>query len=416
MIKKILIFNTLIIILLLFTGCNKIDSLFINGGLVEKTLYVGDKMYLTTNAYSNKNVNWESTDITIVTVDENGLVEAISAGEANIIATMDNYSNVTTIKVLDNIDAFKIKISGKQTVLINETIKLNASYKNDEDQFVWKSSDESIATIDQTGTIKGIFPGVVTITASLVDDNTISSEIIVLVRTGNGVQDVINNYINQQTHITVGNLDLKQLSSTVVNLVKDVEKSVIGVTSHENTDGTISSALGVGTGGIFKKEVTSNGYKYSVFTNYHVIEDSDYVKVYLGDLDEYVNAEVVKYDKDVDIALITFEHKQEYDILEFATDDLHAGDFVIAIGHPGGFNYYGTVTFGMVSYPKRIKGNSNVIYVQHDTPINPGNSGGPLFNLDGKVVGINTLKIATTNTEGLGFSIALENFLEYIFN
>ena len=326
------------------------------------------------------------------------------------------HSNVTTIKVLDNIDAFKIKISGKQTVLINETIKLNASYKNDEDQFVWKSSDESIATIDQTGTIKGIFPGVVTITASLVDDNTISSEIIVLVRTGNGVQDVINNYINQQTHITVGNLDLKQLSSTVVNLVKDVEKSVIGVTSHENTDGTISSALGVGTGGIFKKEVTSNGYKYSVFTNYHVIEDSDYVKVYLGDLDEYVNAEVVKYDKDVDIALITFEHKQEYDILEFATDDLHAGDFVIAIGHPGGFNYYGTVTFGMVSYPKRIKGNSNVIYVQHDTPINPGNSGGPLFNLEGKVVGINTLKIATTNTEGLGFSIALENFLEYIFN
>ena len=57
---------------------------------------------------------------------------------------------------------------------------------------------------------------------------------------------------------------------------------------------------------------------------------------------------------------------------------------------------------------------NNVVYVQHDAPINPGNSGGPLFNLRGEVVGINTLKLVSTDIEGMGFAIAMETFLDYL--
>lgn len=414
-IKRILILNIFIIMLLFLTGCNQIGTIFINGGLVEKTMNVGDKIYLTTNVYTEEEVIWESTDVNIVTVDETGLVQAIAPGEANIIATVGESTNIVTIIVIDD-SVSEITITGKQSVLVDETITLKASYIDPTATLVWSSKDTTIATVDQTGTVKGILPGLVTIRVSLLSDISVYKEVVVLVRTGNGIQDIINNYINTQTHITVGDLNLDDLNDTVVDLVKKVEKSVIGISAFENTDGSIPSTIGTGTGGIFKKEKIDNGFKYTVFTNHHVIEDSDYVRVYLGDLDEYVDAVVVKSDAEVDIAVVTFEHTVEYDVLEFETEKVEAGDFVVAIGNPGGYTYYGSVTFGMVSYPNRLMNDSDVVYVQHDTPINPGNSGGPLFNLDGKVVGINTLKIASSTTEGLGFSIALENFLDYIFN
>ena len=68
----------------------------------------------------------------------------------------------------------------------------------------------------------------------------------------------------------------------------------------------------------------------------------------------------------------------------------------------------------MVSEETRKMKDSDVIYVQHDAPINPGNSGGPLFNLEGEVIGINTLKLAASDIEGMGFAIAMESFLEYL--
>lgn len=412
--KKItLCLLNLLFCIIFLTGCTFNSKFLISGGLEEKTIYVGDKILLNVNLDNYDSIEWKSNDESIATVNDQGVVEGISHGTTDIIVNVNNLSATITINVIDLNNSAIVDITGKQTVLINQTTSLNATSDVSDAKFVWTTSDSSIATIDQTGTVKGIKPGVVTIRATLASDYSVFKEVLILVRTGDGVQDIINNYINQNTYITSGSYDLTELNNKVVNMVKSVEKSVIGVSCYSNASGT--TLAGTGTGGIYKKEKTNNGYKYTVFTNHHVIEDGKVIKVYLGDIEEYVEATVVKSDANVDIAVITFEHKNEYQPLKFAeVDSVNTGDFVIAIGNPGGYTYYGSVTFGMVSASSRKMTDSSVIYIQHDSAINPGNSGGPLFNLNGEVIGINTLKLASSDIEGMGFAISLQSFLSYI--
>ena len=87
---------------------------------------------------------------------------------------------------------------------------------------------------------------------------------------------------------------------------------------------------------------------------------------------------------------------------------------VIAVGNPDGYDYYGSVTFGVVSGPERYVSTDtdgdnttdfSAEYIQHDVAINPGNSGGGLFTLDGKLVGINTLKLVDQSIDNMGFAI-----------
>lgn len=412
--KKTLFLCSLLIVLIIFiSGCGLLDSLNISGSLYEKTINVGDKILLHTNFDDTYEVVWESTDENVAIVDQSGLVEGVGVGVTNIVATSNGSSTSVEIKVIDDEIIPIISITGKQTVLVNETTTLSATSTKIDAKFIWYSSDQTIATVDQQGVVKGLLPGVVTIKVSLSDNPTIYKELVLLVRTGTGIQDIINNYINENIYITGGNFDLETLNNKVVNMVKSVEESVIGVSCYSNANGT--TLAGTGTGGIYKKEITANGFKYTVFTNHHVIEDGKAIKVYLGELDEYVNAEVIKSDANMDIAILTFEHTKEYEPLKLGTiGTVNNGDFVVAIGNPGGYTYYGSVTFGMVSCNNRLMKDSDVVYVQHDTPINPGNSGGPLFNLNGEVIGINTLKLAASDIEGMGFAIAMESFLSFL--
>lgn len=415
--KNKFIFIILIFIMMIsLTGCFGGDSLTITMQSYEKKIYVGDRVCLTTNKdhiLFDKEVVWESSDENVVIVSSDGIVEAVGEGIATVTATLDEYSNVVIFYVTDLEKLPKIEISGPQQVIVDEEVLLIASSNTNDSKVLWTSSDESIASISKTGVVKGIKPGVVTITATLESDSNIYKEIILVVRTGDGIEDVIQNIINKYTYITEGNFDLTSLNNKVVNTVKKVQKSVIGVTNYIDEAGlTVGST---GTGGIYKKEAVSGGYKYTVFTNQHVISDAVVIKVYLGDIDEYVVADLVKSDEETDMAVLTFVHKNEYEPLELGTfGSLSAGDFVIAIGNPGGYTYYGSVTFGMVADEARKRDNEKAVYVQHDAPINPGNSGGPLFNIDGEVIGINTLKIASTTVEGMGFSIAMETFLEFL--
>ncbi|MEA1935355.1 MAG: Do family serine endopeptidase, partial [Thermodesulfobacteriota bacterium] len=161
--------------------------------------------------------------------------------------------------------------------------------------------------------------------------------------------------------------------------------------------------------GAFKQKSLGSGFIISkdgyIFTNNHVVEKADKIKVKLSDGKEY-DAKVIGKDAKTDIALIKIKPSNSLPVVEFGdSDKLRVGDWVIAIGNPFGLEY--TVTAGIVSAKGRVIGSGPYDnFIQTDASINPGNSGGPLFDLKGKVVGINTAII--TRGQGIGFAIPIK--------
>jgi serine protease Do len=142
-----------------------------------------------------------------------------------------------------------------------------------------------------------------------------------------------------------------------------------------------------------------------VVTNNHVIADADEINVILNDGTK-IKAELIGVDKKTDLAVLKFKPVKPLTAVKFGdSDKLRLGEWVIAIGNP--FSLGGTVTAGIVSARNRdISSGPYDNYIQTDAAINRGNSGGPLFNLDGEVVGVNTLIISPTGGSiGIGFAV-----------
>ncbi len=142
-----------------------------------------------------------------------------------------------------------------------------------------------------------------------------------------------------------------------------------------------------------------------VVTNNHVIADADEINVIMNDGTK-IKAELVGVDKKTDLAVLKFKPVKPLTAVKFGdSDKLRLGEWVIAIGNP--FSLGGTVTAGIVSARNRdIDSSPYGSYIQTDAAINRGNSGGPLFNLDGEVIGVNTLIISPTGGSiGIGFAV-----------
>ena len=150
--------------------------------------------------------------------------------------------------------------------------------------------------------------------------------------------------------------------------------------------------------------ISSDGY---ILTNNHVVDNADEIIVALSDRRELL-AEVVGKDELSDLALLKIDAEDLPTVEIGSSADLQVGEWVVAIGSPFGFEH--SVTAGIVSAKGRsLPGmyNENYVpYIQSDVAINPGNSGGPLFDLEGKVVGINS-QILTRSGGFLGLSFAI---------
>lgn len=155
--------------------------------------------------------------------------------------------------------------------------------------------------------------------------------------------------------------------------------------------------------------ISSDGY---IFTNNHVVERADKIRIKLADGREY-DAEVKGQDANTDVALLKINPDASLlPIVKIGNSDkLRVGDAVFAIGNPFGLEQ--TVTAGIVSAKGRVIGSGPYDnFIQTDASINPGNSGGPLFNLDGDVVGINTAIVA--RGQGIGFAIPINTAKEML--
>ncbi|MEM9750619.1 MAG: Do family serine endopeptidase [Pseudomonadota bacterium] len=141
-----------------------------------------------------------------------------------------------------------------------------------------------------------------------------------------------------------------------------------------------------------------------IVTNNHVIESADEISVNFAD-GSTLEAEIVGRDEATDLAVLRVKPSEPLPHVDFGNvDNLRVGDWVMAIGNPFGLG--GTVTAGIISARSRDLQGQYDDYLQTDASINRGNSGGPLFNIDGKVVGVNTAIISPTGGSiGIGFAV-----------
>ena len=157
-------------------------------------------------------------------------------------------------------------------------------------------------------------------------------------------------------------------------------------------------ATSLGSGFLISKD----GY---VVTNNHVIADADEITVILQD-DTRLPAELVGRDPKTDLAVLKVKSEKDLPAVGFGdSGSARVGDWVVAIGNPAGLG--GTVTAGIISARGRdINSGPYDDYIQTDASINRGNSGGPMFNLKGRVIGINTAIFSPTGgSVGIGFAI-----------
>jgi len=205
---------------------------------------------------------------------------------------------------------------------------------------------------------------------------------------------------------TTSQLEARRLSDAFVNVAERVSPSVvqIDVTSREQSSDVLTRMLGSDASPIARG--TGSGVVFTpdgaILTNNHVIDGALTINVHLRD-GRFLAARLVGRDPAADLAVIKVD-AQGLVAARFADSDAaRVGEMVVAIGSPFGLGY--TVTTGVLSAKGRGGLGMNAIedYLQTDASINPGNSGGPLCNLDGQVLGINTMIVG--RGAGIGFAV-----------
>jgi serine protease Do len=207
------------------------------------------------------------------------------------------------------------------------------------------------------------------------------------------------------------------VTTKVTEVVENVSPAVIGVTNIQRQanfwDQQETSEAGTGSGVIYKKE---DGQAFAV-TNHHVVEGADIVEVVLAD-GTHIEADLLGADLFSDLAVLRFDAKEVDKVIEMGTSEtIKVGEPAIAIGNPLGLMFSGSVTQGVISGKQRTipqdfnqdgRADWQAEVIQTDAAINPGNSGGALINIEGQLIGINSMKINQAAVEGIGFAIPID--------
>ena len=238
---------------------------------------------------------------------------------------------------------------------------------------------------------------------------------------------------------TKGSLDVSDIAEEALpSIVSITTKSVQEVQSYYGMYGMYGYApqqqeqeVEGSSSGII---VGKNDDELLIATNYHVVSGADTLSVAFVD-GNAVEASVKGFDEERDLAVVSVSlddiDKDTMDAISVAkigsSDDLKVGEQVVDIGNALGYGQ--SVTTGIVSAKNRRMDSDNntvtdgsddssngVNLIQTDAAINPGNSGGALLNMEGEVVGINSAKLASTEVEGMGYSIAISDVTDILQN
>lgn len=249
---------------------------------------------------------------------------------------------------------------------------------------------------------------------------------------------------NIQKATTSTNTTTNQVATTVTTdvttAVEKVSAAVVGISNYQERQNSLGGfwfgqdfgnagnnneedadlvEAGTGSGVVYKIE----GNDAFIITNYHVIENAKRLEITLADGSKK-EAELVGGDVWTDLAVIKVNSKDIDTVAQFGDSEvLKKGETVIAIGNPLGLDFYGSVTVGVISgtdraVPVDLDGDGTEDWqsevLQTDAAINGGNSGGALININGDLIGINSMKIADAQVEGLGFAIPINTVIPIV--
>lgn len=416
-------------ILLFLTSCVKPDGLTLS--LDSETLYLYvDKETKLSSKYNLQNVFWDSSAPEIASISSDGLIYPIEEG----VVTLSAYNmSANLVLKLTGIVSIKeeISITGQQGVLVGENITLTASAipLALNQGFIWRSADEEIATVSAEGVVSGVSSGLTRILASSLTNQELIGEIdLFVIAEATQIQD-------DQVSVEITNinktLDLSAGNNFLAPVIKKAYNSVIGISNYKFNNQGVETRDSESSGVIYKRLTVLKdntvveddsalsspdikSFQYFVITNRHIIKDADIIKIFYGNGVE-ITATLKEYDDKVDLAVLCFESMLYFETATFAdSDEVKTGEFCFSIGSSYGYEYYNSVTLGIVSYSNRyvstdLDGDGysdwDSQYIQHSSPINEGSSGGALVNLQGEVIGINSTKISDIRVDNMGFAV-----------
>ena len=224
---------------------------------------------------------------------------------------------------------------------------------------------------------------------------------------------------------TTKQVSLANYSDTAIAVAKKILPSIVGIKIEYTVSspfsyfgGGSSTSTASGSGIIISSDgyiVTNNHVVDASSSSYYNVSEAKNVKVKLYDDETVYDAKIVGKDAKTDLAVLKID-AQNLQPAEFAnSSEVQIGEFVMAVGNPLGLE--NSITDGIISAINReVSSSDGTVYtcIQTNAAINSGNSGGALVNSEGKVIGINTLKLSGSDIEGIGFAIPINSTLDII--
>lgn len=232
----------------------------------------------------------------------------------------------------------------------------------------------------------------------------ISLAALILVATGFLGAQVVSEFSPDRANARSG--------GSVVQTARNISPSIVSIESYSSRGDFFSRKTETkGGSGVI---IDPSGY---IVTNNHVVSDAKKIQISFSDGSK-TDARLIGGDARTDLALLKVNWGKRLIPANFGdSSKLQVGQDVIAIGNPLGAQFARSVTAGVVSgLNRQITTEEGFVFrlIQTDAAINPGNSGGALANLNGEVVGINTIKIAVQGYEGMGFAIPSNQVVEVV--
>lgn len=378
-----------------------------------QTVNVGEELYFDELSIS-------SNDEVFKIVSYSGI--ALTEGTVEIRRIEDN---VITHYITVINDPKIISVSGKTILKVGETTKLDVivSPLSSNQELEVNVYDKDIISVSETYELTALKEGLSTIEFVSKTNPDVRAKFNVIVQNEEEVfyePDVKYNEENVDVSLNTdyyyGMLDA--LTKKVINTVVGVEKYILSNNKKVLSD--------FGSGIIYRRDaILKDGtiitniadlneldvtdiltFKYYVISTRNLVQNSDQIKIYLGENISSCNGTIIEYDDKIDLAVLTFESLYYFNTAKLGdSTKVEQGEFILSIGNSNGKDYFRSATFGVVSHTKRYIATDtdgdevsdwDSEYIQHDATINSGDNGGAIVNMKGEIIGINSTKLVST--------------------